>query len=89
MDFKRRLVGYLGALLLALLLVSVLINLVSLRDDVNAEVIASERQVQVMRDTSGIKPGPPLAKLARRLAGCKKTSAARWRWRCMTNWDKR
>ena len=67
MDLRRRLVGYLGALLLALLLVSVLINLVSLRDDVNAEVIASERLVQVMLDTSRIEPALPPAELARRL----------------------
>jgi two-component system sensor histidine kinase UhpB len=68
MDLRRRLVAYLGALLLALLLVSVLINLYSLRNDVNAEVIASERLVQVMLDTSRIKPELPPAEVARRLA---------------------
>lgn len=68
MDLRRRLVGYLGALLLALLLVSVLINLVSLREDVSAELIASERLVQVMLDTSRIELDLPPAELARRLA---------------------
>jgi two-component system sensor histidine kinase UhpB len=68
MDLRRRLVGYLGALLLALLLVSVLINLHALRDDVSAEVIASERLVNVLLDTSGIKSELSPAEVARRLA---------------------
>lgn len=42
LDLRRRLVDYLGAMLLGLLLVTVLINLYSLRNDVTAEVIASE-----------------------------------------------
>ena len=43
MDLRRQLVAWLGALLAGLVLVTVAINLASLRDDVGAEVRASER----------------------------------------------
>lgn len=56
MDLRRRLVGYLGALLLALLLATALINLYSLRDDVTTEVMASEQLARVLLDTGRIGP---------------------------------
>jgi two-component system sensor histidine kinase UhpB len=43
MDLRRQLVAWLGALLLGLILMTVAINLVSLRADVGAEIRASER----------------------------------------------
>lgn len=52
MDLRRRLVGYLGALLLGLLLVAALINLHSLRDDVSAEISASEQLALVLLEAS-------------------------------------
>lgn len=55
MDLRRRLVRYLGAMLLGLLLVTVLINLYSLRNDVTAEVVASEQLVRVLLDTDRIE----------------------------------
>ena len=66
MDLRRRLVSYLGALLLGLLLMTVLINLYSLRHDVTTEVIASEQLVRVLLDTGRIEPDLPAAESARR-----------------------
>lgn len=43
MDLRRQLVAWLGALLLGLIVMTVAINLVSLRADVSAEIAASER----------------------------------------------
>lgn len=48
MDLRRRLVGYLGALLGGLMLMAILINLHSLRADLNAEVDASTQLVKVL-----------------------------------------
>ena len=67
MDLRRRLVGYLGAMLLGLLLVTVLINLYSLRNDVTAEVVASEQLVRVLLDAGRIEPELPPAEAAARL----------------------
>jgi two-component system sensor histidine kinase UhpB len=63
MDLRRRLVGYLGGLLMVLLLVTTLINLYSLRSDVADEVIASEQLVRVLLESSQIESGlsPPEA----------------------------
>ena len=47
MDLRRRLVGYLGAMLLGLLLMAILINLYSLREDVATELRASEQLANV------------------------------------------
>ena len=68
MDLRRRLVTYLGASLLALLLMTVLINLVSLRDDVAAEVRASEQLALALLDTGRIGRALPAAEAAKRLA---------------------
>jgi two-component system sensor histidine kinase UhpB len=68
MDLRRRLVGYLGTLLLGLLLVTVLINLVSLREDVRTEVAASEQLVQVLLAAGQIAPDLPPEAAAARLA---------------------
>ena len=67
MDLRRRLVGYLGALLLGLLLMTVLINLYSLRHDVTAEVAASEQLVRVLLETGRIEPDLPAAESSRRV----------------------
>jgi two-component system sensor histidine kinase UhpB len=48
MDLRKRLIGSLGVLLGTLMLVAVLINLSSLRHDINAEVSASAQLVQVL-----------------------------------------
>ena len=68
MDLRRRLVGYLGALLLGLLLMTVLINLYSLREDVSTELRASEQLARVLLDTDRIERGLPPAAAAARLA---------------------
>jgi len=67
MDLRRRLVGYLGALLLGLLLMTVLINLYSLRHDVTTEVAASEQLVRVLLDTGRIESDLPAAESSRRV----------------------
>lgn len=68
MDLRRRLVAYLGALLLGLLLMTVLINLYSLRDDVAAEVRASEQLALALLDTGRIGPELSPSEAAMRLA---------------------
>ena len=67
MDLRRRLVSYLGALLLCLLLMAVLINLNSLRHDVTAEVVASEQLVRVLLDTVSIEGNLPAPEATRRV----------------------
>ena len=67
MDLRRRLVGYLGLLLLGLMGMAVLVSLRSLRSDVSAEVVASEQLVRVLLDTGRIAPGLPPAEAAARL----------------------
>ena len=68
MDLRRRLVGYLGAMLLGLLLMTVVINLYSLRQDVTTELRASEQLARVLLDTDRIERGLPPAAAAARLA---------------------
>ena len=68
MDLRRRLVAYLGALLLGLLLMSVLINLHSLRKDVNAEFVAAEQLAGLLLDTGRIGRDLAPAEAATRLA---------------------
>src|SRR5574343_72333 len=53
-DLRRRLVGYLGALLAGLFLMALLVNLYSLRSDIKAEVAASERLVNILLDASSL-----------------------------------
>jgi two-component system sensor histidine kinase UhpB len=67
MDLRRRLVGYLGAMLLGLMLMAVLISLYSLRNDVSTELIASEQLVRVLLDTGRIERDLPPAETAARL----------------------
>lgn len=67
MDLRRRLVGYLGALLLGLLLLTVLINLYSLRSDVSAELSASEQLAGVLLESGRIERDLPPAEAAARL----------------------
>ena len=67
MDLRRRLVSYLGALLLCLLLMTVLINLNSLRHDVTAEVVASEQLVRVLLETVSIEGNLPAPEATRRV----------------------
>ena len=77
MDLRRRLVTYLGALLLSLLLMTVLINLVSLRDDVAVEVRASEQLALALLETGRIGRELPAAEAARRLAAILERGALR------------
>lgn len=67
MDLRRRLVSCLGALLLGLLLVTMLVTLQSLRDDVKAEVAASEQLALALLDAGRIGPALPAAEAALRL----------------------
>jgi len=48
MDLRRRLVTYLGALLVGLLLMVLVVNVITLRYDVNNEIMASEQLVNVL-----------------------------------------
>ncbi|MES2263960.1 MAG: histidine kinase [Pseudomonadota bacterium] len=57
MDLRRRLVGYLGAMLLGLLVTALAVDLLSLRGEVRAEVAASEHLAGVLLDLAGIDPG--------------------------------
>ena len=54
MDLRRTLVAWLGAILLGLLLMTVAINLVSLRGDVAAEIRSSERLALALLDAGRI-----------------------------------
>ena len=54
MDLRRRLVGYLGALLAGLFMMALLINFYSLRSDIKAEVAASERLARILLDASSL-----------------------------------
>lgn len=67
MDLRRRLVGYLGVMLLGLLLLTVLISLYSMRNDVSAEIAASEQLVRVLLETNRIERELPPAEAAVRL----------------------
>ena len=67
MDLRRRLLSTLGILLTALLLVAVLINLSSLRQDINAEVSASAQLVQVLLQAGRIERDLPPEEAATRL----------------------
>ncbi len=68
MDLRRRLVGYLGGLLLSLLLMAVLVNLYTLRHDVNNEIVASEQLVTVLLDIGNIGHDLPSEQVSARLA---------------------
>ena len=67
MDLRRRLVGYLGILLLGLMLMAVLVSLSSLRSDVTTEIAGSEQLVRVLLDTGRIERNLPPAEVAARL----------------------
>ncbi|MFZ2855615.1 MAG: sensor histidine kinase [Rhodocyclaceae bacterium] len=77
MDLRRRLVGYLGALLLGLLLMSVLISLHSLRNDVTSELIASEQLAGVLLKTGQIERNLPPAEATARLQAILKNAPLR------------
>jgi len=66
-DLRRRLVGYLGALLAGLFLVALLVHLYSLRSDINAEVAASERLARILLDASSLDHQQPPAEALSRL----------------------
>jgi len=65
MDLRRRLVGLLGLLLGALLAVTALIQLVSLHTDIEAEVAASARLVDVLVAAGSMQSGNAAALEAR------------------------
>jgi two-component system sensor histidine kinase UhpB len=67
MDLRKRLIGSLGALLGALMLVAVLINLGSLRHDINAEISASAQLVQVLLKAGQIERDLPAEEASTRL----------------------
>ncbi|MDD2743200.1 MAG: sensor histidine kinase [Rhodocyclaceae bacterium] len=67
MDLRRRLLSTLGILLGVLLLVTVLINLSSLRQDINAEISASAQLVQVLLKAGEIEHDLPPAEAAAHL----------------------
>ncbi|MBI2276068.1 MAG: sensor histidine kinase [Dechloromonas sp.] len=59
MDLRRRLVGYLGALLTGLFLMALLVNFYSLRSDMDAEVAASERLARILIEASSLDQQQP------------------------------
>jgi two-component system, NarL family, sensor histidine kinase UhpB len=68
MDLRRRLIGSLGLLLGSLMVMATLIQLVSLRTDIEAEVDASARLVSVLLEAGNALPGGGQA-LPERLSG--------------------
>ena len=62
MDLRRRLVTYLSVLLVGLFLIAVIINLISLRNEVNNEINSSEKLVKVLLDIGNIERTLPAAK---------------------------
>ncbi|MFA9219323.1 MAG: histidine kinase [Sphingomonadaceae bacterium] len=73
MDLRRRLVGYLSLMLLALLLVTLTINLSSLRSDVTTELAASRQLARVLleigRNEADLTPAAAAARLETALHG--------------------
>ena len=72
MDLRRQLVAWLGAILLGLMMMTVTINLVSLRGDVAAEIRSSERLALALLDAGRINAagsGDAAARLAAILEG--------------------
>jgi two-component system sensor histidine kinase UhpB len=69
MDLRRQLVAWLGASLLGLILMTVTINLASLRSDVAAEVAASERLALALLEAGRIGAVASDQEAAARLAG--------------------
>ena len=59
MDLRRRLIGTLSLLLGALVSAAMLVQLSSLRDDIEAEIAASARLVEVLAALSGKADGEP------------------------------
>ena len=68
MDLRRRLVTYLGALLVGLLLMVLVVNVITLRYDVNNEIMASEQLVNVLLNIGKIGHDLPEKQAAARLA---------------------
>ncbi len=67
MDLRRRLVGYLGTLLAGLFLMALLVNLYSLRSDINTEVAASEQLAKILLDASSLDHHQPPEEAVSRL----------------------
>jgi len=67
MDLRRRLLGYLGALLGGLVVMALLINLYSLRQDIRTEVSASAQLVRVLLSAGEIDSKLPPAEAMARL----------------------
>ena len=77
MDLRRQLVAWLGALLLGLILMTVAINLASLRGDVAAEIKASERLALALLELGRIGPAATEQETLARLSGILDRSALR------------
>jgi len=77
MDLRRQLVAWLGALLLGLMLMTVAINLASLRGDVAAEIKASERLALALLEAGRIGAAANETAPADRLAGVLERGALR------------
>jgi two-component system sensor histidine kinase UhpB len=77
MDLRRQLVGWLGALLLGLVLATVAISLASLRNDVKAEIAASERLALALLEAGSIGASASEHEAAARLAGILERGALR------------
>jgi two-component system sensor histidine kinase UhpB len=77
MDLRRQLVAWLGALLLGLILMTVTINLASLRSDVAAEIAASERLALALLEAGRIGAVASDQEAAARLAGILERGALR------------
>ncbi len=61
MDLRKRLLHTLGALLGALLVVALAINLYSLRSDINTETAASARLARLLGAVAALDPALPAA----------------------------
>lgn len=64
MDLRKRLIGYLGAMLAMLVTVALGVHGLSLREDIATEIHASEHLTQTLAEISQVEPGLP-AEMAR------------------------
>ncbi|MBV5297728.1 MAG: sensor histidine kinase [Rhodoferax sp.] len=77
MDLRKRLVGFISALLLALLTLTVLANLLALRSDVTAEVDASMQLVKFLSEVGQIDSSLPPIEAAAHLEAILKSAPLR------------
>lgn len=77
MDLRKRLVSFISALLLALLILAVFANLLALRSDVTAEVDASTQLIRVLLEVGKVDSSSPPIEVASHLKSILKSGSLR------------